>query len=135
MSYVLQKKKKKKKNLFGFIMNPQLSALLEANIDHGVRTPLSCKFTLIACVLWKITQTTSASVSWSKTLVKLYSRGFPGGSDGKESACNAGVLDSIPGLGRFPGEGNATLSSIPAWRIPWTEESSRPVHGITECWA
>ena len=25
---------------------------------------------------------------------------FPGGSDGKESACNAGDLDSIPGLGR-----------------------------------
>ena len=29
--------------------------------------------------------------------------GFPGGSDGKESACNAGDLDSIPGSGRFPG--------------------------------
>ena len=32
--------------------------------------------------------------------------GFPGGSDGKESSCNAGDLGSIPGLGRFPGEGN-----------------------------
>ena len=31
---------------------------------------------------------------------------FPGGSDGKESACNSGELDSIPGLGRSPGEGN-----------------------------
>ena len=31
---------------------------------------------------------------------------FPGGSDGKESACNAGDLGSISGLGRFPGEGN-----------------------------
>ena len=31
--------------------------------------------------------------------------GFPGGSDGKESACNAGDLGSIPGLGRSPGEG------------------------------
>ena len=29
-----------------------------------------------------------------------------GGSVGKESACNAGDLGSIPGLGRFPGEGN-----------------------------
>ena len=28
--------------------------------------------------------------------------GFPGGSDGKESACNVGDLGSIPGLGRFP---------------------------------
>ena len=30
---------------------------------------------------------------------------FPGGSNGKESTCNAGDLGSIPGLGRFPGEG------------------------------
>ena len=29
---------------------------------------------------------------------------------------------SIPGLERSPGEGNATHSSILAWRIPWTEE-------------
>ena len=32
--------------------------------------------------------------------------GFPGGSDGKKSACNAGDLGLIPGWGRFPGEGN-----------------------------
>ena len=32
--------------------------------------------------------------------------GFPGSSDGKESACNAGDPGSIPWLGRFPGEGN-----------------------------
>ena len=31
---------------------------------------------------------------------------IPGGSDGKESACRAGDLDSIPGLGRSPGEEN-----------------------------
>ena len=32
--------------------------------------------------------------------------GFPGGSEGKESACNAGDLGSVPGLGRSLGEGN-----------------------------
>ena len=32
--------------------------------------------------------------------------GLPGGSDGKESACNAGDLGLIPGSGRSPGEGN-----------------------------
>ena len=31
---------------------------------------------------------------------------FPGGSDGKESACNAGDLGLMPGLGRSPGEEN-----------------------------
>ena len=47
--------------------------------------------------------------------------GFPGGSDSKESACNAGDLGSIPGLGD-PSRGGhgsmATYSSILAWRIP-----------------
>ena len=32
--------------------------------------------------------------------------GFPGGSDSKSSACNAGDLGSVPGSGRSPGEGN-----------------------------
>ena len=32
---------------------------------------------------------------------------FPGDSDGKKSACIAGDLGSIPGLGRSPGEGNS----------------------------
>ena len=49
-------------------------------------------------------------------------KGFPGGSDGKESAYKAGDLGSIPGSGRSPEEGMATLSSILAWRIPWTEK-------------
>ena len=35
-------------------------------------------------------------------------------------------LGSIPGSGRSPGGGQATLSSILAWRIPWTEEP----HGL-----
>ena len=40
-------------------------------------------------------------------MIGVYLRtGFPGGSEGKESACNAGDLSSIPGLGIFPGEGN-----------------------------
>ena len=50
---------------------------------------------------------------------------FPGGSDGKASAYNAGDPGSIPGSGRSPGEGNATHSSILAWRIPWMEEPGR----------
>ena len=50
--------------------------------------------------------------------------GFTSGSDSKESTCNAGDLDLIPGLGRSPNLENrmATHSSILAWKIPWTEE-------------
>ena len=39
------------------------------------------------------------------TCAMIYMR-FPGGSAGKESACNVGYLGLIPGLGRSPGEGN-----------------------------
>ena len=66
------------------------------------------------------------------------SLGFPGGSDGKESTCNAGDLGSIPGLGRSLGwedpleEGMATHSSILAWRIPMDREAWwATVHGVT----
>ena len=49
-------------------------------------------------------------------------RGFPGGSDGTESACNAGDPGSIPGLEISLEKGMATHSSILAREIPWTEE-------------
>ena len=59
--------------------------------------------------------------------------GLPGGSDGKESACDAGDLGSIPGLGRSPGGGMAIHSSILAWRIPTDREAWRAtVHGVTK---
>ena len=43
---------------------------------------------------------------------------FPGGSDGKETACNAGDLGSIPGSGRSPGEENGN-----PLQYPWLENS------------
>ena len=49
-------------------------------------------------------------------------KGFPGGSNDEESACNAGDLGLIPGSGRSLAKGMATHSSVLAWRIPWTEE-------------
>ena len=36
----------------------------------------------------------------------MWEKGFPGGSDGKESACSVGDLGLIPGSGRSPREGN-----------------------------
>ena len=49
---------------------------------------------------------------------------FPGGSDSKASAYNAGDPGSIPELGRSFGEGS-THSSTLAWKIPWMEERGR----------
>ena len=47
-----------------------------------------------------------------KSILIVVYQGFTGGSDGKESACNAGDLGSIPGLGRSLEKGMATHSSI-----------------------
>ena len=57
-----------------------------------------------------------------KSFLKVIFWDFPGGSDGKEYACNAGEPGSIPGLGRSIEKGMATHSSNLAWRIPQTEE-------------
>ena len=56
------------------------------------------------------------------SLVVQCVRGFPGGSNGKESACNAGCLGVIPGWEDPLEKAMATHSCILAWRIPWTEE-------------
>ena len=61
-------------------------------------------------------------LGWEDRLPITVFMGFSGGSDGKESACNAGDLGSVPGLGRSRGGGHAIPSIILAWRIPWTEE-------------
>ena len=51
--------------------------------------------------------------------------GSPGGSAGKESACNVGDLVQFLGWENHLQKGMATHSSILAWRIPWTEEPGR----------
>ena len=43
---------------------------------------------------------------FKKVITRAYPGSFPGGSDSKESACNAGDLGLIPGSERSPGEGN-----------------------------
>ena len=43
---------------------------------------------------------------------------------GKESACQAGDVGSIPGVGRSSGEGNDNLLQYLAWEILWTEEAA-----------
>ena len=48
--------------------------------------------------------------------------GFPGGLDGKESACNAGDLGLIPWLGRSPGEGNGNPFQYSSLGNPGTED-------------
>ena len=53
----------------------------------------------------------------------MFSMGFPGGSDDKESACNAGDLGLIPVLGRSSGEGNGNPHQYPCLENPHRERS------------
>ena len=56
--------------------------------------------------------------------------GFPGGSDGKERACNAGGLSSIPGLGRSPGGGHGNPLQCSSLENPMDRGAWRAtVHG------
>ena len=54
--------------------------------------------------------------------------GFPGGSAGKESTCNAGDLGLTPGLGRFPGEGKG----YPLQYSSLDNSVGCIVHGVTK---
>ena len=57
--------------------------------------------------------------------------GFPGGSDGKESAYNAGDWDLIPGLGSSPGEGNGNPLQYSCLENAMDREVWRAtIHGI-----
>ena len=57
--------------------------------------------------------------------------GFPGGSDGKESACNEGDPSSIPGSGRSPGEGNGYPHQCSCLGKPMDREEPAGVHRVT----
>ena len=56
---------------------------------------------------------------------KAFLLGFPGGSEGKASARNAGALGSIPGSGRSPGEGNGNLLQYSCLQNSMDEEPGR----------
>ena len=59
--------------------------------------------------------------------------GFPGGSEGKESACSAGDPGSVPGLGRSPGEGNDNPLQYSCMENPMDRGAQwATVHGVTK---
>ena len=63
----------------------------------------------------------------------VYIWGFPGGSEVKTSACNAGDLVSIPGLGRAPGEGNSNPLQYSCLENPMDGGAWWAiVHGVTK---
>ena len=74
----------------------------------------------------------SVIYSYNRILLSI-EKGFPGGSDGKESACNVGDLDSIPGLGRSPGEGHGNPLQYFCLENPMEREAWwATVHWVTK---
>ena len=63
-------------------------------------------------------------------MIRKYSRGFPGGSEVKASACNVGDLGSIPELGRSPGEGRG----CPLQYSGLENYTDYIIHGIAKSW-
>ena len=62
--------------------------------------------------------------------------GFPGGSDGKESACSVGDPGSIPGSGRYPGEGNGNPLQYSCLENPMIRGAwQATIHGVVKRWS
>ena len=62
-------------------------------------------------------------------------KAFPGGSDSKASAYNAGDPASIPGSGRSPGEGNGSPLQYSCLENPMNEGAwLATVHGVAKSW-
>ena len=94
---------------------------------------------------WKLlmpheTQTTATPTLWSQTSPSWGTKsliffhyaqgGFPGGSAGKESACNVGDPGSVPRLGRSPGKGNG----YPVRYSGLENSMNCTVHGVAKSW-
>ena len=98
---------------------------------------VSCTWASSEPPLWLFESPGKAQHLGSESLVTqmrpnlTYQVSFPGSSDGKESACNAGDLGSIPGSGRSPGKGNGNplqsscLGNSMDRRASWAHESVR----------
>ena len=95
---------------------------------------LVCKsFPVFLSILMKLTQAAEKASIVLTQLGKFTL--FPGGSEFKASACNAGDLGSIPGLGRSPGGGNGNTLQYSCLRNPLVRGVWRAtVHVVAKSW-
>ena len=114
--------------VYTFLMSPNKT---DHNYSKEVRKTL--KFPLLSVCPGSETQRLSQPER--KALSILLRVGLPGGSDREESACSAGGLSLILGLGRFLGEGNGNPPQYSCLgnstdRGAWWAR----VHGVTKSW-
>ena len=75
---------------------------------------------------WKFLSWTLTSLVFNPIYILIYRfSSFPDCSEGKESACNSGDIGSL-GQEDVLEKGMATHSNIPAWKIPWSEDTGGP---------
>ena len=106
---------------------------------------LLCVYLAMLCGLWDLSSLTKdqtpalgaqSSNHWTtREFIYLFHYyylvvGFPGGSDGKESACNVRDLNSIPGSGRSPGGGNGNPLQYPVY-LPGKSHGQRSLVGYS----
>ena len=116
VNYISVRKREKEKGGWGNGNgNPLQYSCLENPRDGEAWWAAICGVTQSRTRLKRLSSSSSSSSSSI-----FYDKGFPGGSDSKEFACNVGDLGSIPRSGRSPGEGDGAHSSVLAWRIPGT---------------
>ena len=95
-------------------MSPPQTLVPTPNTHIHTHTAFSCSFPINSAMLHCL-------------------RGFPGGSDGKASACNAGDPGLIPGSGRSPGEGNGNPLQYSCLENSMDEGAWwATVHGVTK---
>ena len=131
---------------------------LKATLKSGVHAK-SLQLCLIPCNLWTVAQQallsngilqasilewiampSSRASSWPRdwthvSYITGFGRWFPGGSDCKECAWNAGDPGSIPGLGRYPGEGDGHPLQYSCLENSMDRGAwQSTVHGVTKSW-
>ena len=127
------------------LTNDSQSGFLQMQDQHLLRTIGNAVFSTLLEIFWIRTLGMGASkpcfnkhgdvnacLSWEPLNWLI---GPPGGSDGKESTCDAGDLGSIPGSGRPPGEGHGNPLQYSYLENPiYTEAWWATVHGVTKSW-
>ena len=87
----------------------------------------------LLCLLhWQAGSLPLAPPGKPKVCLDNYIKGFPGGSDGKESACNLGDSGSIAGSGRSPGGGHGNPLQYSCLEKSMDRGAWRAAHGVAK---
>ena len=112
-------------DLSSFYFKPNIPAACSACINRLFTFCLFYHSKFFSCVFCVVSPCLDSSIFWGHISVFLsltLLKDFSSGSDSEESACSARDPNSIPRLVRSLEKEMATLSSVLAWRLPWTEK-------------